>query len=614
MKYTIIMAFTLLNCLSVLCQTGPGGVGSTDGTSTLDIWLRDIDHFSDAGSTPSTNGTSLQQWNDASGNSNHASQTVSSRQPLFNTNSKNSYPTLEFSGDDELRVSYDISPSVRPDITVIAVADHNTAASSPLSKLFGHDNAGFDRSIGFDNRCGSNTFHYFGGGVNCFVSPSANSDFIVTAEYTSSTFSGRFNGSLLINSVANSNGDGESFLTIGNITDRNLGQTYSEFWDGSITEFMVFGATINSSQHIIISNYLAAKYNISLASNDLYTQDNPGNGDYDHDVAGIGRVDASNIHDDSQGTGIVRMLNPSGLGNDEFLIWGHDNGTQQATETSDVPSGVQARFDRVWRVSEVNTSGSAVDVGSIDIRFDLTGLGSVTVSDLRLIIDTDDDGLFDDETPISGATNVSGSVYQFASVTAITNNSRFTIGTSNFPQTPLPIELVKFTAKGVDDRMVQLDWQTASEINNDYFTLERSKNGNEWEEVVTIDGAGNSTTLLSYSWIDKTPYPGTSYYRLKQTDFSGQFDYSPARRVSTNEWVPAQVQVYPNPAENEINIVGSASELDQCRIYNAVGQDVSDLTVVVRKNDGQATVDLSTLKQGMYCIKTRTTIHKVYKQ
>src|SRR5690606_2917465 len=118
-------------------------------------------------------------------------------------------------------------------------------------------------------------------------------------------------------------------------------------------------------------NYLSAKYGLALAANDLYTHDEVANGNFDFEMAGIGQVDGSNIHADAQGSGIVRMRNPTDLGNTEFLMWGHNNGVLEGVESSDVPPGVQARFERVWRVSEVNTSGISIDVGSIDMDWDL---------------------------------------------------------------------------------------------------------------------------------------------------------------------------------------------------------------------------------------------------
>ena len=86
---------------------------------------------------------------------------------------------------------------------------------------------------------------------------------------------------------------------------------------------------------------------------------------------------------------------------------------------------------------------------------------------------------------------------------------------------PLPIQLVEFTAKYTGE-VVNLKWETASEINNDYFSIERSNDGVNFETVATIKGANNSTINKAYSFIDESPLFGTSFYRLKQTDFDGK--------------------------------------------------------------------------------------------
>ncbi|WP_422003977.1 T9SS type A sorting domain-containing protein [Roseivirga pacifica] len=89
----------------------------------------------------------------------------------------------------------------------------------------------------------------------------------------------------------------------------------------------------------------------------------------------------------------------------------------------------------------------------------------------------------------------------------------------------LPITLIDFTAK-VSGSVVQLDWSTASETNNEYFTIERSSDGSSFHPVLTVDGAGNSSGVIDYQAIDPFPMNGRTYYRLKQTDFNGQFEYS----------------------------------------------------------------------------------------
>jgi len=82
---------------------------------------------------------------------------------------------------------------------------------------------------------------------------------------------------------------------------------------------------------------------------------------------------------------------------------------------------------------------------------------------------------------------------------------------------PLPVELMSFDA-APDGENILLTWETASEINNDYFTIERSEDAINFTELTRVDGAGNSNTNIHYHSTDFGPYLGVSYYRLKQTD------------------------------------------------------------------------------------------------
>ena len=84
---------------------------------------------------------------------------------------------------------------------------------------------------------------------------------------------------------------------------------------------------------------------------------------------------------------------------------------------------------------------------------------------------------------------------------------------------PLPIELLYFHVNSPDDKSVIATWETASELNNNFFIVEKSKNSLDWEIVGTLKGAGTSTQHLKYSFTDNAPYSGISYYRLKQVDF-----------------------------------------------------------------------------------------------
>ena len=97
----------------------------------------------------------------------------------------------------------------------------------------------------------------------------------------------------------------------------------------------------------------------------------------------------------------------------------------------------------------------------------------------------------------------------------------------------LPIELIYFNTK-LNDNHVNLSWSTASELNNDYFTVERSTDGSHFEELHRKQGAGNSTSTLNYTDVDENPLQSYSYYRLKQTDYDGHFTYSEIKTVKNN--------------------------------------------------------------------------------
>ena len=188
----------------------------------------------------------------------------------------------------------------------------------------------------------------------------------------------------------------------------------------------------------------------------------------------------------------------------------------------------------------------------------------------------------------------------------------FAIGYYGTPGTfvSLPIELLSFTAKP-EGRNVLLEWQTATEINNDYFTIERSKDVQDWEYVTSIDGAGNSNIAINYSAYDYSPYSGTSYYRLKQTDFDGQFTYSAIRTVRFT--INATMVIYPNPTAGLITIQASVSELETLIVYNALGQNVTNHVRITTINEGVKQLDLQELASGVYMVKTSTMVNRIIK-
>ena len=167
----------------------------------------------------------------------------------------------------------------------------------------------------------------------------------------------------------------------------------------------------------------------------------------------------------------------------------------------------------------------------------------------------------------------------------------------------LPIVLFSFEAKDQGESVL-LDWVTATETNNDYFTLERSSDGETFRPVGTVQGAGTSTTPQQYQFTDADPLFGTSYYRIKQTDFDGAYTYTPARSITR---MRSQVDISPNPTNGEVFVrlpeLG-AEENVTLTIYNQLGQPVKTLDWTGMT--GSESLDLSELAQGTYHLQFRS--------
>jgi len=153
---------------------------------------------------------------------------------------------------------------------------------------------------------------------------------------------------------------------------------------------------------------------------------------------------------------------------------------------------------------------------------------------------------------------------------------------------PLPILLTSFEAQATQST-VSLSWSTTTEINNSFFTIERSTDNKSWEAVAKVDGAGNSNRKHDYQYIDKSAMNGTNYYQLRQTDFDGRFSLSEIVSVEVRK---GDYTLYPTIVKDIVFLRESELGL-QINILNSLGQKVlSD------HNTNQ--VDVSNLPQGWY--------------
>jgi hypothetical protein len=168
---------------------------------------------------------------------------------------------------------------------------------------------------------------------------------------------------------------------------------------------------------------------------------------------------------------------------------------------------------------------------------------------------------------------------------------------------PLPVELAHFNGT-CDDGKVTLTWQTTSETNNDYFTIEKSDDMVNWTELRTLNGAGNSNVNQYYEMEDLYPYL-TTYYRLSQTDLNGQVEYFEPISVLCNQ-VNEEIRIYPNPSDGIVHIsIPTGSVLQTIEVYTSMGQQAMVINTGEVKGSMVQVTDLSTLSAGTYYLRLR---------
>lgn len=176
------------------------------------------------------------------------------------------------------------------------------------------------------------------------------------------------------------------------------------------------------------------------------------------------------------------------------------------------------------------------------------------------------------------------------------NNNGWTIGGDTLI-CPLPITATSFTATPSQSKVL-LQWQTATETNNNFFTVQRSSNKGNWQDIVIVKGAGNSSVAKEYISTDNNPLQGISYYRIKQTDFNGSVSYSEVRQVELGIR-NLGINVYPNPAKDFVNI--TATQSLWLSVYDIFGK----IVLTQKLNAGDNRVNTTNLSSGLYLVEAK---------
>lgn len=620
---------------SLLSQNGPGGI------SDCVLWLKADKGTMNGGSEVTTFGA-ITQWLDQSGSDNH---TNSYSDTPFKTRGNsapekriNYNPVIFFDSDIDLLVGPNLNMNGDNTLTefyVFQLSENPTEAYKSVFSL-GFNSTGSHR---LENDFFANSFALFDDNfTNNLYSSAYNNSFydqsIKTGLYDGNSFKGFHNGNKT-STLGTSDGiNANGLYKIGNVE----GGTNNDF---SVGEIIIFNNTITKKIRRQVETYLAIKYGITLShsyfnfNNDTIYKNN----NYANDIIGIARDDASGLmqkqshqlHDKDSTRLYLSTLaisNPINSGNfpsdQQYIMMGHNNMALNGKSfPSEFPSGlgIYNRIEREWKLTNTNFSGTTF---SIDIKLEDE---PININDLRLLVDYNDadddgdgdndgDGNFTNAILFNPTMTISNNILTISgldeTIFPINSIRHFTIASIN-SSTPLPIELNYFNVELNSNEKVKLSWQTATENNNNFFSIEKSKDGQKWELIGKMKGAGFSSSLLNYFFIDNHPFEGTSYYRLKQTDFNGDFEYSTIKKMKIDT-KNQEIQIYPNPTENIITIEGIISELEDINIYNVLGQNITYQTLIIISNKNKVEIDLSKLNGGSYLIKTKTTINHIFKK
>lgn len=587
----------LLICFDTQAQTGPGGVG----TSTNNVlWLK-----ADAGTSSTSNGSTISFWNDQSGNAVDVTQTVTAQQPSFATNVINGYPAILF---DNVNTAGQNDKLIGPDASVLDNTSGYTFFHVTRPLNLGDARVVMSKRTSVSVNQSFMLFYYTAN--NLYVDIQTTNDrFASVGSYTTNTNYLNclvYNGAISTSSLRCTVYRGETFdrnatetstLVPDNASPLLIGTTDaadSRPFGGYISELIIYREALNDASRILVNNYLSAKYDISLSANDKYAGDNSGNGNYDRDVAGVGQeTSGSSTSFSASISGGISLNVNSGLNDGDYIMVGHAVATN-TTITSDVggmSGSNNARWERIWYVDVTNTLTAL----NVNLSFDMSdgGMPSFTlgtVSNYVLLYRSTQSGNW---TELATAASISGDQIQFTNLT-LSNDGYYTLGTRNLVPSPLPVELVSFSALP-ESGAVNLRWTTASERNNHYFTPQRSQDGEHYSDIARVDAKGGTTSRRQdYFLRDSLLVPGLWYYRLKQTDRDGSYTYSGIISIQFED--PAmQVELYPNPNSTEffVRLQGLQGKTVGLTIFDASGRHVYEREMKVIGTEQELKVPLS---------------------
>jgi len=410
-RYIFLVFLFIFPSLTFLGQTGPGGISNDNGVDNLTLWLKSDKNLSYSSSKR------VNQWFDNSGYGHHFDSSATA--PFYTQEALNGLPALEFNADSTglERIGFDISNMLSADTNTFIFVKQSGSGIS----WFNTQGA----TLSF-NLSSSNTEFNYGSGLN---GDSAIDDayHIITGLKTAGE------QSIYVDGAFDSQKSNTNSLTLGNdnVFLGSADGTATNGWQGNMTEVLIFDRALDTTERLIVDNYLAAKYNLNLPTDyDKYAGDNPGNENFDFDVVGIGNADAS-AHSLSNSAGVRISDAGTTIVPGDFVFIGHDN-TYNKVDTTKLQSEVEARWARSWFLDKTGDVDLKI---SFDFSEGVDGSSPGELNNYVLLYRTDVSNNFD--TVEVDNKSITDDQIAFEVLNINLNEGYYTLGTTDKSNSPV---------------------------------------------------------------------------------------------------------------------------------------------------------------------------------
>lgn len=493
LRFCYIILFGLLG-YHTMAQTGPGGVGTN--TNNL-LWLDVTGNCLNNNLNPATNNQIIKRILDRSGNGNFMNQANLSRMATLKTNELNGLSVVRLDGTAD-QYTGNLSAGTLSEIDVFTVGNFGLA-TQPAGKsacfyLLGSSNSSSINFLRANANSGANADKYYSKveGSNRFGELLDNTSHVYSQRFETTTPFHFVNVDGTAQTVAAHN----SIITVSsNFYVGTAVGTNSCNLNGDIAELIVFEG-INRSQRIIVENYLGAKYNLALSTNDKFSFD----ATHGFEVAGIGRESATDNNVDARGSGFVQISSPTGLEDGEYMLWGHDNG-DTSTSGAEVPPAwlnpIGEKLNREWRVE---ISGGDNSVGSVTLTFHLPTGKDFGLRDSTYNLLIDDDGDFTNASIVNNIPVVTDDTIIVFSGITLSDGDFFTLGNSNDAPTCASLssgdwQAVNWDCGVIPDSSYNVEVRDGTTVSISASATESAKS----IDIMADAGSGGGTLTLNLS-------------------------------------------------------------------------------------------------------------------